>query len=365
VSIFSRTTQNNHFLPLWDGLRAVAILLVFFQHLLQELIKTGGISGVIENFIVIKLIAEATIGVELFFVISGFLLTLQFKKNYLFKINSTTLKNFYFRRLIRIGMPYFIHLIIIFIILIVGGELVSKLMPILFEHIFFITNITEGRFSENLLNTVLWSVEIEMQFYIILPFLASFIVLDKDKRFIVLILSIFIIFFIKHLLIIKYNNFPTTILDYFPYFVVGILLSDICYEKKEKNNYIYDVLCIFSISLMLLVFQVSIISRSLVVTFLLFITIFSMYHSLFIKKIIKTKILLFIGGISYSFYLWHLPVLKYISKYCEFPTLDLGYLNYFALFFIYLIPVLIISSLMYLLIEKPFMIINNNNKIKK
>ena len=74
---FSRITSTGRFIPELDGLRAIAIGIVFVQHLRQVLIAQAppDSRGVAFG---VQLISNATIGEELFVVISGFILTVPF-----------------------------------------------------------------------------------------------------------------------------------------------------------------------------------------------------------------------------------------------------------------------------------------------
>jgi peptidoglycan/LPS O-acetylase OafA/YrhL len=356
TQLFSRITQNTKIIYLWDGLRAFAILLVFFQHLLQDLLKSSLVKGEINEFLLIKLIADSTVGVELFFVISGFILVLPFRKQYILNLESLNIRSFYLRRIIRIGGPYLIHLIVIFCFLLIGGVVFETLVPILFSHIFLVTNIVEGRFNTNLMNTVLWSLEIEAQFYLILPLLAIvFRVRNKNLRHAILLLEVILIFIIKHTLTANINNFPITVLDYFPYFIVGIMLSDICYESEKHKQIKYDILVLLNLIVIALIFQINISGRSLILATLLYLLVYFIYNSYYTYIILTSKVIVFIGGISFSIYLWHLPINRILIENSHFSPMDLGYFNMAALIILYSIPVLIFSSLMFLLTERPFM----------
>src|SRR2546423_1092730 len=77
-----------------DGLRAISILMVIFGHAGQT------IPYHIDHFLAYKLITDATLGVRIFFVISGFLITklLLIEKE---KTGDIRIRNFYERREIR------------------------------------------------------------------------------------------------------------------------------------------------------------------------------------------------------------------------------------------------------------------------
>lgn len=164
-----------------DGIRAIAVLLVLFYH---------------AHF---SIIASGFIGVDIFFVISGFLIT----HIILAEIQSTDkfrLINFYKKRLWRL-MPVLIALIIVTWIICYRFYLPVDLIDftksakstVLFQSNQFFSNIVGGYFSPNantlpLLHT--WSLSIEWQWYFILPFILLAITKLVKKRFLPIAISV-------------------------------------------------------------------------------------------------------------------------------------------------------------------------------
>jgi peptidoglycan/LPS O-acetylase OafA/YrhL len=73
-----------------------------------------------------------------------------------------------------------------------------------------------------------------------------------------------------------------------------------------------------------------------------------------IKPLISNRVLAYIGEISYSFYLIHLPVMFYINM--KFLPVQSGFTPiYFGKLLLILVVTLILSSLSYRFIEKPFL----------
>jgi peptidoglycan/LPS O-acetylase OafA/YrhL len=112
-------------------------------------------------------------GVNLFFVISGFILALPFAKRAFNRNAAPDLKSYYLRRVTRIEPPYLLSLIVIFLIhwdQSGAKEYGLRLIPNLIASLFYSHGLVYGR--ESLISGVTWSLEIEIQFYLLTPLLA-------------------------------------------------------------------------------------------------------------------------------------------------------------------------------------------------
>jgi peptidoglycan/LPS O-acetylase OafA/YrhL len=155
-----------------DGLRAIAILLVIVWHYLL-----GQTTPDLLPPKVWMLFSWSWSGVDLFFVLSGFLIgrILIYYKN-----SPTYFKTFYMRRIWRIFPPYYLSLLLFFVFMAMGG---AKTFPILFgdsipyiSYPLYIQNFfmaTNG-FGPNWL-AVTWSLAVEEQFYLLFPFVIYFV----------------------------------------------------------------------------------------------------------------------------------------------------------------------------------------------
>ena len=127
-------------IPQFDGLRAIAFFLVFLHHGFR--------------------IPLLWVGVDIFFVLSGFLITMILLKQ---KGKENYFLNFYARRTLRILPPYYLFLLIAFLI---PAHSMAQLSP--WPYIFFVSNITDsfGITFSPVLNPM-WSLGVEEQFYLL------------------------------------------------------------------------------------------------------------------------------------------------------------------------------------------------------
>lgn len=139
-----------------DGVRGLAILLVVFFHY---------------NF----LIEVGWVGVQLFFVLSGYLITsilLEDKKQSL----DVYLKGFYWRRTLRIFPVYYLYLFVVALLFLVAHipENFRTQAPFLFTYTYNLYPFFHD-FSFDLFFTHFWSLSIEEQFYLLWPLVIYFL----------------------------------------------------------------------------------------------------------------------------------------------------------------------------------------------
>ncbi|MCW3117691.1 MAG: acyltransferase [Chitinophagaceae bacterium] len=170
---------NKSYFPNLDGLRTIACFMVFSFHALGMGHNRLGIRNeYLEKFLLTFLNGKT--GVSIFFVLSGFLITLiilsEIKQNGEFNLG-----HFYIRRILRIWPLYFLVLLIVFVLLPVIDHFLSishstaDTRPA--YYFTFLSNFDVLRIFENggtdfLPSTITWSVAIEEQFYLFwaLPF---------------------------------------------------------------------------------------------------------------------------------------------------------------------------------------------------
>ncbi|AJI47955.1 acyltransferase [Francisella philomiragia] len=330
-----------------DGLRAFAVLSVVLYHLEVSWVKSG------------------FLGVDIFFVISGFLIT----KIIIIDLQDGTfsIKNFYLRRVRRI-LPALIFVLAIssffaWLILLpqdllnYAKSMVSVIASI--SNLFFFKTLSFGYFATDsstipLLHT--WSLGVEEQFYIIWPVIL--IILFKlnisSKRYLLTITSLLIIasiaiFFYKHFPKFYYIPLNRGFELLFGCFL-AIGLSD--REHKSPNRTLLNIFSVVSLVLMVVpIFLISVSYPSfwmIVACFgaTLFIYSGSLGYTPIINRLFSIKSFVAIGLISYSLYLWHWPIIAYLNYLSITITEDIAT--------VVIILSIILATISYLFVEKPF-----------
>ena len=111
-----RSTVSTVYIPEIDGVRFLAISIVSFYHLNNFFLAKAPYNFNVSDNLLNIFLQNGFKGVQVFFVISGFILALPFAKYFLLSEKKPSLKNYYLRRLTRIEPPYFIALVIFFLL---------------------------------------------------------------------------------------------------------------------------------------------------------------------------------------------------------------------------------------------------------
>ncbi len=341
-----------------DGLRGIAVLLVLFYH------WNGGDFGTIN-------IELGTIGVYLFFVLSGFLIsTILLQEDQL--PSSKKIKIFYLKRALRILPIYYLFIAILFLID------YDSVRNNLFYYLLHIQNFLFTLTEVNQHITHLWSLAVEEQFYLFWPLILLMI---KPKY--VDYIAYFIILFtpICNLIYFAFNDSYAFGLPFFAFegFAWGYLASRLTTAERilpnKLNLLIAVLLSVVYISFSSLTeMNLQFLERG-IFSFLAFTMLMSVLNKEFklLNNFLELRQLVFIGKISYGVYLYHriIPELYFYLhnlsvKYdIRLPIIDITpfpYLPSDYMFFVYLIITLLVSIVSFYLIEKP--LLNLKQRIK-
>tara|TARA_B110000259_G_C14008207_1_gene398673 strand:+ start:290 stop:2191 length:1902 start_codon:yes stop_codon:yes gene_type:complete len=339
--------------PEVDGLRAIAVGAVMIYHaqirILEKLLLPGGF-----------------LGVDIFFVISGYLITYLIIKEKI-STNNFSFKNFYERRARRILPALFFMLIIMlpfsYVVLIPSDfkeYILSNLFAVGFtsNYFFYFSEIQYGSldsFLKPLLHT--WSLGVEEQFYIFFPILIILFFNNNWslKRF-------FFIFILLSFLISSYLSIANTQLSFFSLLtriwelLFGSLTAYLIFFNKIDfiNKKLINFLSYIGVTIIFLsfiFFEKNTYHPSYLTLFPVIgtcLVLINLNSNNIVQKILSSKIFVFVGLISYSLYLYHYPILSFSRYY----SLVSGYNLYgkIALMF----AIFIISYLSYFFIERPF-----------
>ena len=149
-----------------DGLRAIACLMVVFSHLGQRLARDAQVPAVqfIQDFFV-----KGAYGVSVFFVLSGFLLSIPFWTRYLEQREFPDLSEYVRRRARRIAPGFYASLIVSFIVTMIFVPDVQHAWLRLISALTFTNAFHYITFFPTDLNGPLWSIGFEVVCYVLMP----------------------------------------------------------------------------------------------------------------------------------------------------------------------------------------------------
>ena len=376
--------QKGNYLEGLDGIRALAIMLIIAYHYWPA----GN-----------KFLSGGFIGVEVFFVISGFIITYILLKEWE-KKNKIDLKNFWIHRIRRLFPALILLLLVVVFSAVVlpgisanvessGMAAFAKFLPD-FENelaalkyqavtgFCYVINwyfIFQGKSYFEITDRPplfghLWSLSIEEQFYLIWPLLLIFALkFGKNRRILVVVLCSFIATVSIILMIVKGQASPNDARAYFGTdtriysLMIGSILALVFDQVKRLANSgrffksIFEILGIISLLVIfcfsfiltggeLWVFRGGLPGASIATVFI--IVSATCIRSSFDKIVFESALVRWIGQRSYSLYLWHWPIFILTEPEYNYQIEGVG------LLFIRLIVLIAITEISFRFIEKPF-----------
>ncbi|MDQ8566235.1 acyltransferase family protein [Enterococcus faecium] len=313
--------------------RGIAVLAVIFYHLPNSLLP-GGLQGV-----------------TIFFVVSGFLMaknTIRDEKNRQFSF-----LHFYYKRIKRI-YPFLLFSLVVFIFILgisnirLIGNIRSELPSLIFGYNNW-WQLNQGvSYFDSYFNASLfkhyWSLSVELQFYLIWPFLFIVIKRMRRKQVFYLIYTLIFVSILFSLFLPSTKAYYHTIAKLFP-FLLGVwgYFNRITIGRFFEQNTFSKIWLLLLASLCLILFPIFPYTLNELLISICFALLLASVNDMNIAK--KTKIastkLSFVGKISYELYLVHFPVLIALTNL--FKHHHWKYLDIAGLFTVFLCTLLMIT----------------------
>lgn len=350
-------SQNITYISRLDHLRFFAFVFVFFFHFQGDISSfPQGLSSLKE--IITLFVHNGSSGVALFLVLSGFLFCIicqggERKINYL---------PFIYNRILRI----FPLLIFLFFIIIAIDRPNSTPMDVL-RLVTLQLNTghpwTGWAHSDAFPTGPIWTIAVEFQFYLIFPIIISF-TQEKGMSWLWLIVLLMVV---TRALVVGnntpelYYHFYHTIIGRLDQFIIGIIAGIFYLKNSEKLKHILLIIfcCFFIfISFCLLFMQAknSWFSATLGFTLegILWSSIIIIYLSIPFPNFKKlSRFLAWLGSMSFSMYLFHMPIIFFILK-LNWLTPPHSLKDLLLKTIVILPMIILFSTLTYYTIEKPF-----------
>ncbi|HEY1193469.1 acyltransferase [Flavobacterium sp.] len=320
----------------------------------------GKKSFLFNNDIVRSLFFNADVCVSYFFILSGFVMMLAYGNK-----TSLSARDYLRNRFARIYPLYFLAILIVLFLQIRTKNI--DLTGLIFN-IFMIQAWIPGYVLS--CNPPGWSLSVELIFYILFPFIFNRIFKKvKIEKIAVLIIGFWIVSQIVFLSLFSTYEQESNLKDFLMYspimhlneFFIGNLAGFIFVHKlqNKKGNYDVPILILTVLIFFALKSSINFHNGLLAVLFIPLIIVISL-NTGFISRIFKKKSFVFLGEISYAIYILQFPVYSLFSAYTIKKYLHINDVT--VVFLLQLIILIIISSVLYLYVEKP---IQERLKIKR
>ena len=315
--------KNKNYLPIIVVLRGLAALAVCMFHFSKGFVA--------EDSLTRELFRYGWMGVEVFFVISGFVIPFSLLgTSFSFKNYGGFMK----KRFIRIEPAYLVSVILVLALnylstLVPGyaGAPFQASMSLVLEHLGYLV-----RFFDNAwLNPVYWTLEIEFHYYLLVGLLIALWNLKNKNLTILSVLVLVLSAFLKQ-----------DILPFFKYadiFVLGIITA---FYRREMISLQKYVLALVAISTIIFYNHGITISALTILTasFIAFLSDWGNY-----------RFLIFLGHISYSLYLIHVPIGGRVINFAK--RYNLNELQQVGIIGLALVISILTAWAFYVFIERP------------
>src|ERR1051325_770503 len=325
----SRVTSSGEFIPEMDGLRFIAITMVIFHHLMAGYLKNTQRFGPVKlpddwwrlygRSWAVHVIAHWYMGVYLFFVISGFILAVPFARKYLLSLPAPSLKSYYLRRLTRIEPPYFLNLTFAFILICLTKVGWPVFAPHFLASLFYLHGLTYA--TASWVNGVAWSLEVEVQFYLVVPLLAMVFRIRRDIARRAILTGATAGFALCSQLYMpgSGSRLYLSLFNYLHYFLAGFLLADLFVTgclRIEKKNHRWDLMAVSSAAALLAI-PVLVPKAAWLLPFVMLAFYWAAFRGRISNRVITLRPIVLIGGICYTTYLYHTLVIEFVDRFAH------------------------------------------------
>lgn len=302
--------ENLGYVKPLDGLRAIAVIMVMFMHAHFQLGKNG------------------SLGVDIFFALSGFLITTLLLEEQR-STNQISLLSFYIRRTFRLFPALYVMLLLVLTYVLLFGniETRSDILDEIYSSSLYLNNISWiwGWGDKGIILGHTWSLAVEEQFYLIWPI----IIVLSLRFFSPKKLTIGLAFFIPFVWVLKFNgHYPIISSLMHESLLIGCLAALLRWTGKMPLFIPHSLTIIVFIFLLVVgIFPVpgywdlfKLNGRSIggLLTVIVILGLIGNPIGV-LGRVLSSRIPVYIGKISYALYLWHLPVFRWFLWHSTLP----------------------------------------------
>ena len=308
------------YIKVLDGIRALSIIIIVWFHIWQQSWLIPYIGKISLDFIP----RYGFLLVDMMILLSSVCLFIPYARSKIYGEEIPSTKKFYIKRIARIFPSYYLSMIIalIFVIILKDNWFNPFFIKDTIMHLFFVGNWSIDTLLYSNYMVVLWTVALEVQFYLIYPFIAKrFMKKPIITYFILMAIGGISLYFINSR-VDNYNLsfYVNHFLTFIPVYANGMLATYfyILYTKKNKRKIVSDIIfTIISISCIIIyiylckgISGINVqrwqLDYRVLLSFLFTIFVVStLLASKIYQKIFNNKLMKFIATISFNLYIYH------------------------------------------------------------
>lgn len=352
--------QHQQHMPGLDGLRALACLMVFAVHFGQK----SALTATWGPFDLGRLLDSGNTGVALFFILSGFLLSLPYWDALARVQPWPGVGRFYALRLARIAPAFYLCLVA----MVVGNKLWLEdgWVTDLVLHAAFLANATEATTLS--INPPFWTMAVEVQFYLLMPWLFSLVRGADRRRAVVALLVLALFCYGAYAAFARLAPLPPAMTTYslaahLPHFLLGMATAGALQAHRgqaaDKPASRGVLAAVWGLLLVILstpladVLQLPHGRYNLpVVPVLLCLVVALSAKPAAGTRLVDMRLVRALGTVSYGVYLFHLPVLNVVARTMTTHQID-PQQRWLVFGLGSLLITLVAAALSHLLVERP------------
>ena len=355
----ARVTSTHDYIPEIDGLRFVAVMFVLIFHSAESFTQMQARPSLPRHWahgqsLILATMGVFFLGVQIFFVISGLVVALPFARHTLQGAPKPSIGKYFMRRLTRIEPPYILGLFAMYYLM----HQYNRYRPDLLAGLVYMHYWIFGTF--NPINQVTWTLEIEVLFYILAPWLTLiYRVPGRVARWTVQFLLLGVSSYFVHDWLMPFGpaRLDFTFVTALPFFQAGILLADLYVSGvlRRSGSLLWDALAVMG--LMAMLYCQSMAWRYFWLSpLMIMLMVAGGIGGRVANGFLRLRPVTLIGGMCYSLYLWHMPIIAEMRSHAHLIPRRLSDFDAISIFCLVAVPLIVVVTIpIFYFTEKPFM----------
>lgn len=320
-------TISEKYVPVADGLRAIFIFIVAWYHIWQQSWLSPNIT--IGNFTldIYPLIRTGYMWVDGMLLLSGFLTFLPYARAMLDRKPLPDTATFYKKRAARILPAYLFCVLLLFFCDALPNHMYTEpkwMWTDLLSHLTFTHTFFSFSYFNTCVNVVLWTLAVEVQFYLIFPLLAKAFTKRPAATFAGMVAAAWLYRGYVTLFVASNNIWINQLIAFMDVYAIGFLGAWVYVQlaRSVKPNFALQILMTALCAVLLYVLWQLVLRQCYVSGYealrtmqmrnrfalagvIMMFLLCASYSVAALRWLLSNRVIRFLAGISFQFYIWH------------------------------------------------------------